>query len=465
MDDIARGAQELRLLFVEDSDDDRELLVRELARNGYRLDWEQVQTAAEMHRALAAREWDVVIADYSLPEFNAPAALRLLQGAGVDIPFIIVSGTVGEEAVVAALKAGAHDFIMKGRFSRLVPAIERELREARERRLRRQAEASWQESELRFTTAFERSPNAMSLLDAQGRFMEVNKGFLALAGIGRGEVLGHTAIELGLWADEDEVLPIAAALHESGRVAGAELRVRSREGELRTGLVSIETVQMNEQRCLLICFQDITERKAGELALEASYRELSRAYDTTLTGWAHALELRDAETQGHSQRVTGLTMQMASAAGLSDDELIHVRRGALLHDIGKMGVPDRILLKPEPLNDAEWGIMRMHPLYAYEMLHPIEFLRPALEIPLHHHERWDGTGYPAGLRGEEIPFAARLFAVVDVWDALSTARPYKEPWPAGRVLAHIRGAAGTHFDPYAVSLFEQALAGAQRLAA
>ena len=384
----------------------------------------------------------------------------MVQTTGLDIPFIIVSGTIGEEAAVEALKAGANDFIMKGRYSRLAPAIERELREANERHRRRRAEASWRESESRFTTAFERSPNAMALLGADARYLEINRrscSSRASTGMRRS---ARTAAELGLWADEDDAGQVVAALRDSGQVSGAEVRVRSRTGKLKTGLVSIETVQLNEQRCLLMSFLDITDRKTSELALAASHRELSRAYDTTLTGWARALELRDAETEGHSQRVTDLTLRMAAAAGMTDEELTHVRRGALLHDIGKMGVPDSILLKPGPLTDEEWDVMRLHPRYAYEMLLPIEFLRPALEIPLSHHERWDGSGYPSGLKGEEIPVAARLFAVVDVWDALSSARPYKEPWPADRIIAHIRAASGSHFDPAVIPLFERSLAAA-----
>ncbi|HLE26688.1 MAG TPA: HD-GYP domain-containing protein, partial [Anaerolineales bacterium] len=141
------------------------------------------------------------------------------------------------------------------------------------------------------------------------------------------------------------------------------------------------------------------------------------------------------------------------AMGMSDAERVHLRRGALLHDIGKMGVPDAILLKPGPLTDEEWEIMRKHPVYAYEMLLPILYLRPALEIPYYHHEKWDGTGYPHGLKGEQIPLAARIFAVVDVWDALRSDRPYRPAWPAEKVQEHIRSLAGTHFDPQVAKMF------------
>ena len=187
--------------------------------------------------------------------------------------------------------------------------------------------------------------------------------------------------------------------------------------------------------------------------LQRANLELLQAYDTTIEGWSHALDLRDKETEGHTLRVTEMTMKLASAAGISEEELVHVRRGALLHDIGKMAVPDHILLKPDKLTDEEWIAMRKHPTFAYELLSPIDYLRPALDIPYCHHEKWDGTGYPRGLKGKQIPLTARLFAVVDVWDALRSDRPYRKAWGVEKVRKHIKSLTGTHFDPMAVELF------------
>ncbi|MBC8265139.1 MAG: GAF domain-containing protein [Anaerolineales bacterium] len=187
--------------------------------------------------------------------------------------------------------------------------------------------------------------------------------------------------------------------------------------------------------------------------LQRSNVELTLAYDTTLEGWSRALDLRDKETEGHTQRVAEMTLRLAQAMGISNAELVHNRRGALLHDIGKMGIPDAILHKPGPLTDEEWEIMRKHPVYAYEMLSPIAYLHPALDIPYCHHEKWDGTGYPRGLKGETIPLSARVFSVVDVWDALRSDRPYRKAWPEEKVLAHIREQAGKHFDPQVMEVF------------
>ena len=187
--------------------------------------------------------------------------------------------------------------------------------------------------------------------------------------------------------------------------------------------------------------------------VQRSNLELALAYDATIEGWSHALDLRDKETEGHTQRVTDMTVRLARTFDLSEAELVQVRWGALLHDIGKMGVPDEILLKPGPLTDEEWVIMKKHPVLAYEMLSPIQYLRSALDIPYHHHEKWDGTGYPLGLKGEQIPLAARIFAVVDVWDALCSDRPYRPAWPVEKVREHIRAGAGTHFDPQVLDAF------------
>lgn len=187
--------------------------------------------------------------------------------------------------------------------------------------------------------------------------------------------------------------------------------------------------------------------------LQKSNRELEKAYQATLEGWVRALDLKDKETEGHTQRVTILTERLARSMGVEGEALKHIRRGALLHDIGKMGIPDSILLKPGELTEDERALIRMHPVFAYQMLSPIEFLRPAIDIPYCHHEKWDGTGYPRGLKGMQIPFAARVFPVVDVWDALTSDRPYRKALPHDEVRQRIKADAGKHFDPNVVKAF------------
>lgn len=328
----------LRVLIVDDSADDAELLVRELRRGGYAPDSERVDTASAMQVALARQSWDLVVSDHSMPQFDSLAALDVLKASGTEVPFIIVSGTIGEERAVEAMKAGASDYFVKGKSARLVPAVARELADAQERRARHAAEHALRE---------------------------------------------------------------------------------------------------REQQTIV---------------------ELAAAYESTLEGWARALELRDRETEGHCRRVTDLTVRLARLMGVSEVDCVHIRRGALLHDIGKMGIPDSILLKPFPLTPEEWDVMQRHPTYARDLLIHVEYLRPALDIPYCHHERWDGTGYPRGLQGESIPLAARIFAAVDIWDAVRSDRPYRPAWPDYRALDHVASLSGTHLDPKVVNAFMELLA-------
>ncbi len=201
-------------------------------------------------------------------------------------------------------------------------------------------------------------------------------------------------------------------------------------------------------------YQKLLQERAK---LREANAQLLNAYEATIEGLSHALDLRDRETEGHSRRVTEVTVRLAQALNISEDEITHIRRGALLHDIGKIGIPDSILHKPDTLTEEEWGIMRKHPQFAHDMLSPIEYLRPALAIPYSHHEKWDGTGYPRNIKGEEIPMSARLFAIADVWDALTSNRPYRDAWTAEQALAYIREQSGKHFDPQVVDLFFQVI--------
>ncbi|NJL33325.1 MAG: response regulator [Chloroflexaceae bacterium] len=222
--------------------------------------------------------------------------------------------------------------------------------------------------------------------------------------------------------------------------------------ELRTRVRMI--TRTNRYRLLM------EERQRSEQQARKLLFELEHAYDSTIEGWAHALDLRDKETEGHSRRVTTLTMQLSRMFGLNENEIAHIRRGALLHDIGKLAISDSILLKAGPLTPEERTVMQMHPVYAYQWLQPIDFLRPALDIPHYHHEKWDGTGYPYKLCGDDIPLPARIFAVVDVWDAMTNDRPYRKALPAHIVQDHIRSQSGKHFDPLVVEMFLHTITGA-----
>jgi len=226
--------------------------------------------------------------------------------------------------------------------------------------------------------------------------------------------------------------------------------------------ISISPVYNTDESLIyiLLMISDITERKRLEKENKRNlqtitdlYKKLQEAYDATIESWGKVLELRDKETEGHTKRVTELTLMLAIMFGIKEEEITHIKRGAILHDIGKLSIPDAILLKPGKLTEKEWEVMKKHPEIAYKVLSSIEYLRPALDIPYYHHEKWDGTGYPLGLRGKEIPLSARIFAIVDVWDALTSDRPYRPAWSKEEAIEYIKEQSGKHFDPKVVKVF------------
>jgi PAS domain S-box-containing protein len=738
----------LRTLIIEDSEEDTQLLLRELRRAGYQVEFERVETDGAMRTMLSEKNWDLILSDYTLPKFGAPHALETLKASGLDIPFIIISGAIGEETAVAALKAGANDFIVKGKFARFSPVIERELREAESRRERKRAEEQikyharllrhindavlatddqfritawnraaeniygWTAAEvmgrgadevLRAGLSAEQQAEAKELLAEKSSFrseriharkngelvyVEVNT--IALTD-SRGKATGYVTVNrditerkraeealrenerllsesqrvghVGSWSynlitnslqysdemyrlfdispleiphtsegflnlvyrpDHTAAVQWIETIRRGGQPGELTFRIFRKNGELRyiqcRGAVTFDS--SGKPVRFVGMAQDITERRLAEIQirqqlehlsalrkidqaiasnsdlpfvldtllaevrtqlqvdaadilllnpeeqvleyaagqgfhthlidathvpvdkmyagravrerrlikleylqglpedpffatlfadekfvsyyglpliakgkvegvlevfhrsplypypewldflnilasqaalaidnatlfenLQASNQQLIRAYDTTIEGWSRALDLRDKETEGHTQRVTEMTIRLARHVAFSEEQLLHLRWGALLHDIGKMGVPDNILLKSEPLTEEEWMIMYQHPQYAYNLLKPIPFLAHALELPYCHHEKWDGTGYPRGLKGEEIPLSARLFAVVDVWDALRSDRSYRLAWSEEDALAYIQEQSGKHFDPSVVEVF------------
>lgn len=265
----------LSVLSIEDSEDDTTLLIRELRRSGYQVTFERVDTAPALLTALDTSSWDVILSDYSMPAFSAPAALQLVQERGLDLPFIIVSGTVGEDVAVAAMKAGAHDFFTKDKLQRLVPAIERELREAEERRKRRIVEEELRQSEQRFAKAFQASPVGISITAPDGRFVDVNDYFLNLFGYTRDEVIGRTSMELNLWSDWAERERIQQILQQNSTVRNLEGRCRTRSGEIRDVWASFETIEVAGKTCVLSLLHDITERKEAQDELRALYNATS----------------------------------------------------------------------------------------------------------------------------------------------------------------------------------------------
>jgi len=443
----------LRVLVLEDRPADAELVLYELKRSGYEFTHQRVDTQQDYRRAIQ-EPLDIILADFSLPQFNAMQALHILQEEGLDIPFIVVTGTISEEAAVETMKQGAADYLLKDRLSRLGQAIQRALHEKQLRDETRASEAALRLSEEKFSKAFRISPDAIAIIRlSDGEYIEVNDGFTQLTGYLPEAVVGKTGLILNLWANLDENQRYFQQMREKGEINNMEGVFKRQDGSLWIGLISSRTIEVKNELFIISLIRDITERKRAELELQRAHHDLAEAYEATIEGWSRVLDLRDKETEGHTQRVTEMTLRLARALNVHEDEIVHIRRGALLHDIGKMAIPDGILQKPGPLSEEEWREMRLHPEYAYQMLYPVAYLRPALDIPYCHHEHWDGSGYPRGLMSDEIPLAARIFAIVDVWDALLSNRPYRKGSTEEAVLAYIQKHAGTYFDPRLVESF------------
>lgn len=309
-------------------------------------------------------------------------------------------------------------------------------------------------SEEKFATAFLISPDSININRLNdGMYIDINDGFTRLTGYTREEVLGKSSLELSIWVNPEDRARLVQGLRQYGEVENLEAPFRRKNGEVIAGLMSARVIHLQGESCILSITRDISGRIAAEQELREAHAHLEAAYDATLQGWARALELRERETADHSRRVVELTTRMSAACGIEGEELLTVQRGALMHDIGKMGVPDQILLKPAALTAEEWEIMQQHTAFARTMLMDIPYLRPIIDIPYYHHEKWDGSGYPEGLRGEQIPLAARIFSIIDVYDALTHDRPYRPAWSVEQAVGYIIDQSEKHFDPALVKLF------------
>ena len=305
------------------------------------------------------------------------------------------------------------------------------------------------EEELRkLSHAVEQSNTSIVITDLDGIIEYVNPYFSELTGYTLEEAVGQNLRILQSGITDEAVYEDLWETITDGKEWRGEFCNKKKNDELYWESASISPILDSSGKIthFVAVKTDITARKQAE-------QDLIEAYDTTLEGWAKALELRDKETEDHSRRVTELTVILAQAMGLQGEALVHIRRGAILHDIGKMAIPDEILRKRGPLTDAERKVIEQHPLRSYELLSPISFLEKALEIPYCHHEHWDGGGYPRGLKGEDIPLSARIFSVIDVWDALLSDRPYSKAWPKEKTIRYLKEQAGKYFDPGIVEVF------------
>ena len=436
----------LRVLLIEDSEDDAVLILRELRKAGYTPVSERVETEYTMRSALSSQKWDIILSDYNMPEFCAAEALSVYRECGIEIPFIIVSGAVGEEKAVQLMKEGAHDYVMKDNLKRLVPAIERELKESEDRKSRKIAEDSYRKSDFIVNA----SRDMMALINRSGIFETVNSSLCKIFGKERQqEIVGHSVSEI--WGQEVYEQKIKPCLERCQN--GEDINTEDwfdMEG-MGTQCLEISYIPYRNSNGVvthaIMAAHNITNRKMAEQELDKSYRNLQKTLEETVNALSALVEMRDPYTAGHQNRVAGIARAIAQELGLSEDAAQGIWVASLIHDIGKVRVPADILSRPAHLSSAEFELIKEHPRTGYEILKKIDFPWPIAEIVLQHHERINGSGYPLGLKGDEILFASRIIGVADVVEAMTYHRPYREALGLDAALDEIKKNKGILYDP------------------
>lgn len=448
----------IHILLIEDDPAHAELIQRAFEERGDESRLTTAYTLSEAREHLQNFQPSLIIADWRLPDGDSSELLNDHENNNdPTIPVIIMTSYGNERNAVDVIKSGALDYIVKSSESMTdMPHIaERAIEQWMIKQEKEEMQVTLAERESQFRLLAENSSDMISRHDATGTFLYVSPACQAILGYKPEELINTPVTPLVHQDDAKQIIDLLATPDWNDVTVTVDYRLLHKNGEY----IWVETTarlffdENNKRQEFQASSRNITERKEAEEALQRAHLDLQDAYDKTIEGWVRALDLRDKETEGHTQRVTEMTVRLAKIIGCSQDEIIHIRRGALLHDMGKMGIPDEILQKPGPLTNAEWDVMRKHPELAYRMLSRIKYLEEAITIPYYHHERWDGSGYPHKLQGNDIPLHARLFAVVDVWDALSSDRPYRKRMPPHEVIDYLKKESGKLFDPEMVENF------------
>ena len=432
----------LRTLIIEDSEDDALLVVRALQKGGYDPAWELVETADAMREALEREAWDIIISDYKMPHFSGLAALTLYKEKGLDIPLIIVSGTIGEETAVAAMVSGAHDYVMKDNLPRLVPAVQRELKEAESRRERMWAEEELRNSEGRLRTLVHTIPDIIWLKDGDGVYLSCNTMFERFFGAKEADIVGKTDYDFVDREFADSFREHDRVAMEAGKPTSKEDWITFADDGHRCLMDAIKAPVYDAQGALIGVLgigRDITERKLAE-------ERTKRALGATVQAIAVIAETRDPYTAGHQRRVADLAGAIATEMNLPPDTIEGLRVAATIHDLGKISVPAEILSKPTKLTDIEFGLIKVHSLAGYNILKDIDFPWPVARIVLEHHERMHGSGYPNGLTGDNSLMESRILSVADVVEAMASHRPYRPALGIDTALEEIEKNKGILYD-------------------
>ncbi|MCX8109808.1 MAG: PAS domain S-box protein, partial [Syntrophorhabdaceae bacterium] len=381
----------LRVLIIEDSDDDAVLIAHYIERGGYSLTYKRVETRAAMIDALDNQRWDLIVSDYKLPGFNGMTALKIYKERGLDIPFIIVSGTIGEDIAVEAMISGAHDYVMKNNLARLLPAIQRELREAEVRRERSQTQKALKESEERYRNIIDNAINGIYQTTKEGRFLMANRAFVEMLGYESFEEMQSMITDIAhqLYVNPEDRIHILEAIEKEGFIKRFETQFYKRDRSKIWVSINMRSVFDREGNFLYYegIDEDITPRKFSE-------ERLHKILSGTIQALSFAVETRDPFTSGHQKKVATLARALSKELKLRHEVIDNIHIAAQVHDIGKISIPAEILSRPGKLSQIEMNLIKAHPQTGYDILKKVDLPYPIAEMVLQHHERLDGSGYP-----------------------------------------------------------------------
>jgi len=438
--------KKIKILIVEDSEDDAILLIRWIKKDGLDPIYKRIDSLKAMKAALNKEEWNIILSDYSLSKFNALDALNLLRKNNYEIPFIIVSGTVGEDIAVKTMKKGANDYLMKDNLARLVPSIKRELQEIEIKRERREAIGGLVESEKRFKELAELLPAVIVETDSNDKITFANHTFYKLTGYLFKDV--NNGMHIYRIIVPEERVNFQENLKKHDDRSTSEYTVLKKNGDIYPVIMYCNDICNGHDKRIgsRIVMVDITERKRAEYKIEESYKRLQKTLNDTINTLASIIENRDPYTSGHQKKVAYLAINISEELGLSDEETEALGTAAMVHDIGKITIPASILSKPGKVSDVEYKLIKTHSRTGYEIIKNIEFPYPIEKIILQHHERLDGSGYPLGLKDKDIMVEAKILTVADVVEAMCSHSPYRPALGINKALEEIDDNKGILYD-------------------
>lgn len=419
----------LRVVHLEDNSKDAELIASMIEAEGITVDVTLVETKEDFIKALKRGGFDIILSDYTIPSYDGISALKKAKEISPDTPFVFVSGTIGEERAVEALRMGATDYVLKNNMERLIPVIQRALREAEESSLRKQAEKALKESEEKYRSIFENAIEGIFQTTHEGRFISINPAMATMHGFASPKEMMESIVNINkqLFVNSEDREQYLKILKEQGMVKDFETQIYRKDGgTMWTSTYSHVVKDINGN---ILYFegmaQDITPRKLAEEKLRQALEKLQKSLVGTIQAMATVVETRDPYTAGHQRKVASLARTIAQEMGLPNEMIEGLGMAAVIHDIGKISVPAELLSKPTRLTKIEYEIIKVHPQAGYNILRDIDFPWPIAQIVLQHHERLDGSGYPQGLKDEQILVEAKIMAVADVIEAMASHRPYR----------------------------------------